>query len=157
MRTKTPSKSAPVVIPARDKLSPHDLEELKSTFDLFDEDGTGSIDPLEIQKILQELGLDKRNEAVFQMILDLQGKGKNINFDEFLEVIYSKLGDTRTKEGLQKIFNLYDTEQSGLIDFEKVKRVCKELGETMVDEEIIEMMHNTHILNQTESNEEFTF
>lgn len=91
------------------------------------------------------------------MILDLQGKGKNINFDEFLEVIYSKLGDTRTKEGLQKIFNLYDTEQSGLIDFEKVKRVCKELGETMVDEEIIEMMHNTHILNQTESNEEFTF
>lgn len=101
--------------------------------------------------------MDKRNEAVFQMILDLQGKGKNINFDEFLEVIYSKLGDTRTKEGLQKIFNLYDTEQSGLIDFEKVKRVCKELGETMVDEEIIEMMHNTHILNQTESNEEFTF
>lgn len=86
------------------------------------------------------------------MILDLQGKGKNINFDEFLEVIYSKLGDTRTKEGLQKIFNLYDTEQSGNIDFEKVKRVCKELGETMVDEEIIEMMHNTHILNQTESN-----
>lgn len=91
------------------------------------------------------------------MILDLQGKGKNINFDEFLEVIYSKLGDTRTKEGLQKIFNLYDTEQAGLIDFEKVKRVCKELGETMVDEEIIEMMHNTHILNQTESNEEFPF
>lgn len=91
------------------------------------------------------------------MILDLQGKGKNINFDEFLEVIYSKLGDTRSKEGLQKIFNLYDTEQSGVIDFEKVKRVCKELGETMVDEEIIEMMHNTHILNQTESNEEFSF
>ncbi len=61
--------------------------------------------------------MDKRNESVFQMILDLQGKGKNINFDEFLEVIYSKLGDTRTKEGLLKIFNLYDSEQSGSIDF----------------------------------------
>jgi centrin-1 len=117
MRTKTPSKSQPVVVPAREKLSPHDLEELKSTFDLFDDDGTGSIDPQEIQKILQELGLDKRNESVFQMILDLQGKGKTINFDEFLEVIYSKLGDTRTKEGLLKIFNLYDTDLSGSIDF----------------------------------------
>lgn len=97
MRSKTPSKPQAVVIPVREKLSQHDLEELKSTFDLFDEESTGSIDPVEIQKILQELGLDKRNESVFQMILDLQGKGKNINFDEFLEVIYSKLGDTRTK------------------------------------------------------------
>lgn len=63
MRTKTPSKSVPqpVVIPVKEKLSQHDLEELKATFDLFDEDGTGSIDPQEIQKILQELGLDKRN------------------------------------------------------------------------------------------------
>jgi calmodulin len=97
MRTKTPSKSVPVVIPAREKLAQHELQELKSTFDLFDEDGTGLIDPAEIQKILQELGLDKRNESVFQMIQDLQGKGKQIGFDDFLEVVYSKLGDTRTK------------------------------------------------------------
>lgn len=51
------------------------------------------------------------------MIVDLQGKGKTINFDEFLEVIYSKLGDTRSKEGLLKIFNLYDSDLSGSIDF----------------------------------------
>jgi Ca2+-binding EF-hand superfamily protein len=65
------------------------------------------------------------------MIQDLQGKGKQINFDDFLEVIYSKLGDTRTKEGLLKIFTLYDFEQTGSIDFEKIKKVCGELGETM--------------------------
>lgn len=51
------------------------------------------------------------------MIIDLQGKGKNISFDEFLEVVYNKLGDTRSKEGLLKIFNLYDNDISGLIDF----------------------------------------
>jgi Ca2+-binding EF-hand superfamily protein len=42
------------------------------------------------------------------MIKELQNKGKNINFDDFLEVIYSKLGDTKSKEGLLKVFNLYD-------------------------------------------------
>jgi centrin-1 len=78
-------------------LSQHDLEELKVTFDLFDEEGTGTIDPSEIQKILQELGLDKRNESVFHMIKELQNRGKSINFDDFLEVIYSKLGDTKSK------------------------------------------------------------
>lgn len=115
MRNKTPSK--PSVIPAREKLSQNDLDDLKTTFDLFDEEGTGIIDPSEIQKILQELGLDKRNESVFQMILDLQGRGKTINYDDFLEVVYSKLGDTRSKEGLLKVFNLYDLEQTGTVDF----------------------------------------
>ena len=60
------------------------MDELKATFDLFDEDGTGVIDPVEIQKILQELGLDKRNESVFNMIKDLQKKGKTVNYDDFL-------------------------------------------------------------------------
>jgi Ca2+-binding EF-hand superfamily protein len=67
------------------------------------------------------------------MIQDFQGKGKQINFDDFLEVVYSKLGDTRTKEGLLKIFTLYDSEQVGSIDFEKIKKVCGELGETMTE------------------------
>lgn len=51
------------------------------------------------------------------MIKDLQTKGKAINFDDFLDVVYSKLGDTKTKEGLFKIFNLYDLEKDGSIDF----------------------------------------
>lgn len=59
------------------------------------------------------------------MIKDLQTKGKTINFDEFLQIIYSKLGDTKSKEGLLKIFQLYDNDQAGCIDFQKIKRVCR--------------------------------
>ena len=44
--------SKPVSNP-RDKLTEQDLEELKATFDLFDEDHGGTIDPAEIQKILE--------------------------------------------------------------------------------------------------------
>lgn len=48
---------APVVPPKpasnpRDRLSEHDIQELKATFDLFDEDHGGTIDPAEIHKIL---------------------------------------------------------------------------------------------------------
>lgn len=50
------------------------------------------------------------------MIKDLQTKGKTINFDDFLEIIYSKLGDTKSKEGLSKIFQLYDNDEAGVID-----------------------------------------
>lgn len=32
----------------RERLSENDYEELKATFDLFDEDGGGTIDPIEV-------------------------------------------------------------------------------------------------------------
>lgn len=106
---------------------------------------------------MEELGLDKRNHVVYLMISDLQAKNRPINFEEFLDIICNRLGDTKSKEGLKKLFALYDTDNEGFINFEKIKNIARELGETMNDEEISEMMHNTHILNHTESNEFFTF
>ena len=37
----------------RDKITEQDYEELKQTFDLFDEDASGFIDPIEIQKVME--------------------------------------------------------------------------------------------------------
>lgn len=84
-KPKTPSiPSQKSHLNPRERLSEQDIDELKATFDLFDENQSGTIDPSEIQKILEELGLDRRNNVVFLMITDLQAKGKAINFDEFL-------------------------------------------------------------------------
>jgi len=127
---KSGKPKAPIAQPKpsynpRERLSEHDIEELKATFDLFDEDHGGSIDPSEIQKILEELGLDRRNNVVFNMINDLQAKGRPINFEEFLEIICNRLGDTKSNDGLKKLFALYDTDGAGFIDFEKMKHVAR--------------------------------
>lgn len=37
----------------KDRLAPEDWEELKGTFDIFDEDASGTIDPSEINKVLE--------------------------------------------------------------------------------------------------------
>lgn len=58
--------SAPVNV--KDKLDTVEIKELKDIFELFDEDGSGTIDPSEVTQILSHLGLDKRNPIVFQMI-----------------------------------------------------------------------------------------
>lgn len=56
----------------KDRISEQDYEELKATFDLFDEDGGGTIDPVEVEKILDELGLKGRSTIVFDIINGLR-------------------------------------------------------------------------------------
>ena len=98
---KAPTNSGKVSKPAptqwKDRLAAQDYEELKNTFDVFDEDGSGSIDPIEINKVLEELGLDKRNPFVLGLINGLKEKNNHINhktssnegftFDEFYTIV----------------------------------------------------------------------
>lgn len=92
----------------KDRLSEIDYQELKATFDLFDEDGGGTIDPVEIEKILEELGLKGRSEIVREMINGLREVNKPLKFDEFLEIICSRVGDTKSRDGITRLFQLWD-------------------------------------------------
>jgi len=74
-----------------------------------------------------------------------------------LDIVVGKVGDTKSKDGLQKVFEIYDKDGAGFIDMDKFKQIARELGETMNENEIDEMMHNAYILNNTESNESFSF
>lgn len=70
------------------------------------------------------------------MIAELETQGTEIDFDQFLDAITSKLGDKESKEGISKIFDLFDDDKTGSINLNNLKRVAKELGETMSQEEL---------------------
>ena len=65
----------------KDRLTTEDYEELRNTFDVFDEDHSGTIDPVEINKVLEELGVDRRNPLVLNIILRLKDINKPIRFE----------------------------------------------------------------------------
>mmetsp|Transcript_20553 Transcript_20553/g.45326 ORF Transcript_20553/g.45326 Transcript_20553/m.45326 type:complete len:101 (+) Transcript_20553:193-495(+) len=74
------------------------------------------------------------------MIADLDKFEGNIDFETFIEAISSKLGDRESRTGIEKIFQLFDDNGTGTVDFRNLKRVARELGETMTDDEIREMI-----------------
>jgi len=95
--SKTQAPPAKATTPAaqltwKDRIRAEDYDELKQTFEIFDEDGSGTIDPAEINKIMDELGLDKRNPFILSLINALRDKNKPLNFNEFLDIICSKVG-----------------------------------------------------------------
>lgn len=74
------------------------------------------------------------------MIADLDRLGSSIDFDQFLDAITDKLGDKETRRGIEKIFELFDEDGTGSINLNNLRRVAKELGETMSVDELNEML-----------------
>jgi Ca2+-binding EF-hand superfamily protein len=124
----------------RPGLTEDEIEEIREAFNLFDTDGSGTIDPKELRAAMQSLGFETKNPTIYSMIADLDSYGSAIDFEQFLEAITSKLGDKETRDGINKIFDLFDDEHKGAISVQNLRRVAKELGETMSTEELQEML-----------------
>lgn len=118
-----------------------EIEELREAFDLFDTDGSGTIEPKELKAAMQSLGFETKNHTVYTMISDIDKNGNGeIDFEEFLDLMTVKLGDSDSREDVQKVFNLFDDDKTGFISIQNLKRVAKDLGETMSDAELLEMI-----------------
>ncbi|KAM5222004.1 centrin-1 [Ctenodactylus gundi] len=137
------------------ELTEEQKQEVREAFDLFDSDGSGTIDVKELKVALRALGFEPRKEEMKKMIseVDKEGAGK-ISFNDFLAVMTQKMADKDTKEEILKAFRLFDDDKTGKISFKNLKRVAQELGENLTDEELQEMIDEADRDGDGEVNEE---
>ena len=127
-------------------LTEDEVEELRQAFDLFDTDGSGTIDPKELRAAMQSLGFEAKNQTIYQMIKDIdKDDSGEIDFDEFLQLMTSRLAGSDTREDINKIFQLFDDDKTGFISLQNLKRVANELGEHMNDAELLEMIERADL------------
>lgn len=67
---RTPTKRAAKTY-ERPGLSEEEIEEIREAFNLFDTDGSGTIDPKELKAAMQSLGFEAKNQTIYQMISDI--------------------------------------------------------------------------------------
>jgi Ca2+-binding EF-hand superfamily protein len=144
----------------RPGLSQDEVDEIRQAFDLFDTNGTGRIDPKELKAAMQSLGFDTKNPTIFQLIADLDtpeaAKKGGIEFEAFVEAINNKLGDKETKDGIRRIFDLFiDDPNSETITLASLRRIARELGEQMSNEELKDMLERASSNGTELSFEEF--
>lgn len=108
---------------------------------MFDTEGTGKIDTKELKVAIRALGFEPKKEEIKRMIADIdkEGSGK-LSFDDFLELMSMKMAEKDSKEEILKAFRLFDDDETGKISFKNLKRVARELGENLTDEELHEMI-----------------
>ena len=139
----------------RTELTEEQKQEIKEAFDLFDTDGIGTIDAKELKVAMRALGFEPKKEEIRKMIQDVDKDGSGvIDFPEFLDMMTAKMAERDPREEMLKAFRLFDDDETGKISFKNLKRVAKELGENMTDEEIQEMIDEADRDGDGEINEE---
>jgi Ca2+-binding EF-hand superfamily protein len=76
----------------RAELTPEQKQEIREAFDLFDTDGSGSIDSKELKVAMRALGFEPKKEEIKKMISEIDRNGSgSIDFNEFLELMAGKM------------------------------------------------------------------
>ena len=125
----------------RPGLSVDEIEEIKEAFDIFDVNKDGHISVSELVKAMETLGFNSKNEAIYKMIVEMDEDGNGtIEFAEFLDMMTARISDRNTKEDLERVYKLFDLQRNGDIWLDDLRRVAKELGEDISDEELKEII-----------------
>jgi len=91
---------------------------------------------------MRALGFEVKKEELKKMISDIDNDGNgSIEFGEFLEMMTGKMGEKDTREDIEKVFKLFDDDNTGKISLRNLRRVAQELGENIDEEELQDMIN----------------
>uniref|UniRef100_A0A493TCP9 Centrin 3 n=3 Tax=Anas platyrhynchos TaxID=8839 RepID=A0A493TCP9_ANAPP len=125
----------------RRELTEEQKQEIKDAFELFDTDKDRAINYHELKVAMRALGFDVKKADVLKILKDYdrEATGK-ITFEDFNEVVTDWILDRDPHEEILKAFKLFDDDDSGKISLRNLRRVARELGENMSDEELRAMI-----------------
>ena len=111
----------------------------------------------ELKVAMRAVGFELEKEAYKKIIREHVAEDvKELDFQTFLQIMTKQYGARDPEEEMLRCFRIFDNGESGKISFKDLKRVAKELGENMTDEEINEMIEETDKDGDSEINmEEF--
>merc|ERR1711934_987871 len=92
---------------------------------------------------MRALGFEIKNEELKKMVSDVDNDcNGTIEFAEFHAMMTGKMGEKDSREDIEKVFKLFDNDSTNKITFANLARVAEELGETIDDEELQDMINH---------------
>ena len=141
---------------SRPEISEEQKQEIKEAFELFDADKDGLLDYHELKVAMRALGFDLKKAEVLKLLRDSE-KGKDyqgmMDYDDFLRIsMYFERQNSASQltncsvterilardpmEEIKRAFQLFDDDNTGKITLRNLRRVAKQFGDRLEDEEL---------------------
>ena len=124
-------------------LSRKELGAVKKMFRLF-QDHNGTIDPHEVITSMQTLRLNEKSPIIYDLFaeFDTPENSKNrLDYEEFVDILSQKLADKDSQKSIERVYEAFLGESNkDTIDFEVIKKVAKDVGDDITDEQIRAML-----------------
>jgi centrin-3 len=123
------------------QLNEEQKQEIAEAFDLFDSDKNGYIDAHEMKVAMRALGFEVKKEEITNLMKshDSDDNG-HIAKPDFLDIMTKKISERDPYEEIRKAFQLFDEDKSGRITLKNLRKIAREIGENMNDEELEAMI-----------------
>ncbi|WFD01953.1 Calcium-binding component of the spindle pole body (SPB) half-bridge [Malassezia obtusa] len=110
-------------------------------FDLFDTDKDGAIDYHELKVAMRALGFDLKKPELLKLLRENDTSGSGLmEWKDFERILSERIASRDPREEIRRAFALFDDDGTGKISLRNLKRVAKELGENLDDEELQAMI-----------------
>ncbi|KAJ2617367.1 Calcium-binding component of the spindle pole body (SPB) half-bridge [Coemansia sp. RSA 1365] len=117
------------------------FDEIKDVFSLFDANKDNFLDYFEFKVSLRALGFKLKKDEVLRLMDQYGTKdGSKIDLNGFRKAMTPLISAVDPIDEYKKAFRLFDEGGSGIISAASIRRVARELGENISDEEIQAMI-----------------
>lgn len=118
-------------------ISKEQRQEIKEAFDIFDSEKTGRMDYHELKVAVRAMGFEiKKAEALELMSRYDREETGYIGFEAFEDIMLHRYANQDPIDEIRKAFQLFDEDKSGKISFRSLKRIARDLGEKLTDDEL---------------------
>lgn len=118
-------------------ISKEQRQEIKEAFDIFDSEKTGRMDYHELKVAVRAMGFEiKKAEALELMSRYDREETGYIGFEAFEDIMLHRYANQDPIDEIRKAFQLFDEEKTGKISFRSLKRIARDLGEKLTDDEL---------------------
>lgn len=128
----------------RFQLTDDQRQEIRDAFELFDADKNGLVDSHEMKVSMRALGFDVQREEISRYMQDCAARDQHgqplMDLAGFTDIMTEKFAQRDPRKEMIKAFQLFDENNTGKISIRSLRRVAREIGENMTDEELQAMI-----------------
>ena len=145
-----------------ESLSDTTKAEYKKAFDSFDQNKDGIITAVDLMKLMNHLKFNPSQEELSTMVEEFtHGRGDEISFHEFLDIVAAKMFDGNAENDLMQAFRIFDVEGRGQISALGLKKSLLELDKELTEDELHNLLRDLRDedgqINYTKLVREFLF